>query len=453
MHQDISYSGENTHDVNELKEYININGAEIEFTNLDEYSELNKICLVYGDDVSSFVCANSTSTLILRTYKYYKGPITVVLADESTNIYKVLFENVTLNNGYHIEDFEYEGIEGDIYNEYEVTSEVSDLVALACDSEEDCMDTIKVYASYGDAEKLLSNNANYSTIKLPTYLEMINAGFTSKSCAFQRCDETIEVYVQYEIGGVEQRISAKYSYIDKLPQMSYVMDQYAPTRSYNFSELNLNNLYTQRELFATAFPITLEDGEGNTYNAQIHSRFIKYIDREGNVSPINNALYTYIGNNNKNFGYYLLEGYVKVLNEDIYGKSFFIMVELADKDAPVLTLVGEETMKIKQYDVFKDPEFNCNDASECHTTIKYYYQNENNEVEEIDTNVYGKYIIKYTAVDGDGNVTTLTRIVEVESVNAMNATSIIIIVAVVVLLVGSIVIAIIIEKKKNKEED
>jgi hypothetical protein len=226
------------------------------------------------------------------------------------------------------------------------------------------------------------------------------------------------------------------------------MDEYTKTRVYDFEQLDLNDSHTKRDLFAETFIISLTDGYGTKYSGRINSRLIRYTDRSGNVYKIN-ELYTYLGDN-LDFGYYLLEGYVSI--DDGYGKSFFIEIELADKNKPVITLIGDATMEVKQNDVFKDPEFKCRDASGCKTDIKYFYQNENNEVDKIDTKTPGKYIIKYYAVDGDGNETIAVRTVLVKNINSMNATSIIIILAVILVLVGSITIAIMHERKKNREE-
>ena len=73
-------------------------------------------------------------------------------------------------------------------------------------------------------------------------------------------------------------------------------------------------------------------------------------------------------------------------------------------------------------------------------------------MDTVDTTIPGTYLIKYSAMDADGNVSTLTRTVYVESVNAMNGTAIIIIVVVILVFVGSIAIAIWFEIKRRREE-
>ena len=459
-HFDISYGDLSGFDVNELRSYIEINDNVITFTNLDEYSDFDRICLFYGTEISEYICANTTSELSVTSDKYYSGPISVVLTDVWMNIIKFSYDEVTLDSGYDPSIYEVNNIVGDLVYKHDVTNEVKDLIELACAGESECLSTVKVYGKYGVTEEVLSNSSSISTLKLPTYLEMLNKGFTNKACAFQRCNETIEVYVSYVVGGLKQKLAAKYSYIDTLPQITDQIDDYQLNRRYDFSDLDVSNFITMRELFATPLGVTLVDGDGTTYEGIITSRFVRYIDRNGNVNKLNNLPYTYIGGK-KAFGYYLLEGSVKLtknvttgtsISGDVYGKSFFVNVELADTKKPVLTLIGDSSMKLKQYDVFKDPEFKCVDASTCTMSTKYYYENENNEVDKVDTTIPGTYIIKYSAMDADGNVSTLTRTVYVESVNAMNGTAIIIIVVVILVFVGSIAIAIWFEIKRRREE-
>ncbi len=459
-HFDISYGDLSGFDITEIGSYIEIKNNAITFTNLDEYSDFDRICLFYGTGTSEYVCANTTSELSVSSDKYYSGPISVVLTDVWMNIIKFSYDGVTLDPGYDPSIYEVQDIIGNLENRQDVTNEVKELIELACAGESECLKTVKVYGKYGIIEDVLSNSASFTSLKLPTYLEILNKGFTNKACAFERCNETIEVYVSYKVGGVNQKLTAKYSYLDKLPQIADQIDDYALNRKYDFSDLDVTNFLTMRELFANPLGVTLVDGDGTTYQGVVTSRFVRYIDRSGNVNKLNNLPYTYIGGK-KEFGYYLLEGSVKLtknvttgasISGDIYGKSFFVNVELADTKKPVLTLIGDASMKLKQYDVFKDPEFKCSDASACTMSVKYYYENENNEVDKVDTTIPGTYLIKYSAMDADGNVSTLTRTVYVESVNAMNGTAIIIIVVVILVFVGSIAIAIWFEIKRRREE-
>ena len=459
LHSDITYGDLGNVSAQTLKQYIEIQGNEIKFSNIEEYSQFEKICLFYGNETTNYSCANMTSELIVYSDKYYVGPINVVLADVDMNVVKIAFDNVTLDTGFDPSMFEVSDIVGDLTSRQDVTVEVQNIIAIACAGEENCLETVKVYGKYGSETELLSSTHDITSLKLPTYIEILNKGYTHKACAFERCNETIEVYVSYVVGGVNQKLSAKYSYIDKLPQITTTIDDYKLTRKYDFSQLDITDFYTKRELFADPLGVTLTDGEGTIYEGTINSRFVKYTDRQGNVQILNDMPYTYIANKNS-FGYYLLEGRVTLnknvttgtnINTQVYGKSFFVNVELADTKAPTLTLVGDETMSLKQYDVFKDPEFKCTDNSGCTLSIKYYYETEDEEVEKVDTSVPGKYIIVYSAVDADGNVSELRRIVNVESVNAMNATAIIIIVAVVLVFAGSIALAVWLEIKRKRE--
>ena len=459
-HYDVSYGDLSNLNLNEIASYIEIRNNVIEFTNIDEYSDFDRICLFYGTGTEEYVCANITSELSVTSDKYYSGPISVVLTDVGMNIVKFSYDGVTLDSGYDPSLYEMYDIIGDLEHKQDITNEIKELIELACVGEQECLDTVKVYGKYGVIEERLSNSANITSLKLPTYLEILNKGFTNKACAFERCNETIEVYVSYTIGGVKQKLSAKYSYLDKLPQINEKIDDYALNRKYDFSDLDVTNFITMRELFASPLGVTLTDGDGTVYQGLVTSRFVRYTDRAGNVTKLNNQSYSYIGGKS-DFGYYLLEGSVKLtknvttgatISEEIYGKSFFVNVELADTKKPVLQLIGDATMTLKQYDVFKDPEFKCTDNSRCTMSIKYYYESEGNEVDKVDTTIPGTYLIKYTAVDADGNVSTLTRTVYVESVNAMNGTAIIIIVVVILVFVGSIAIAIWFEIKRKREE-
>lgn len=451
-HTDVEYNNIDAIDLELLRDGVAFEDNKVIFNELEEHSQLSKMCLIYGDDLESAVCSNATTTLIVNSDKYYSGKVMVILADEYMNTYSLEYNSVTLNNGYDETQYVYENIEGNTEYEHEITEEIKDLIEFACVGDVKCLETVEVHLKYGEKDEIINDSSEFTKLVLPTYLDMINGGFNTISCAFSRCDQEVEVYVSYLVGGVNQKLSAKYKYIDRLPQLDYSLDYYAPTRSYDFSTLNVNSISVQRELFVNPLEVNLTDGYNRQYLGVLKARIIQYTDRNGNVSTLNNTDYTYLSNN-KNFGYYLLEGYIEIYQEEFMGKSFFISVELADKNPPVLEFIGSSRMELKQYDVFKDPEFKCNDGSGCTTSTKYYYQTLDNEVDKIDTAKSGTYYIKYIAVDGDDNVSELVRTVVVESVNAMNATSIIIIVSVVVLLVGFITIAIIVERKKSKEEE
>ena len=460
IHYDISYSNLNGMNTNTIKSFIEMKNNMIEFTNIDDYNEFDKICLFYGTTGADYVCANITSELLVESDRYYVGPISVVLVDTNMNVIKFDYDNVTLDTGYDPSNYVVDDIIGNLTNTQDVTTEVSALIDLACAGNTECLSTVKVYGKYGDEDVLLSNSANVTNLKLPTYLEILNKGYSLKECAFKRCNESIEVYVSYKIGGVNQKLSAKYNYIDKIPQISAEIDDYSPSRTYDFSDLNVEDFKTKLELFANSFTVTLDDGNGNTYQGEVTASFVKYTNRNGVSTPLSNKPYNYLKGKTE-FGYYLLEGKVRLtknlttgtnITTEMYGKSFFVNVELADTKPPQLQLIGEATMHLKQYDVFKDPEFKCNDNSRCTMSIKYYYEGTSNEVDKVDTTIPGTYTIVYTAIDADGNVSTLTRTVMVESVNAMNLTSILIIVAVILVFAGSIAIAIWFEIKRRREE-
>ena len=463
IHYEISFGNLESINKDGLKDAIEIEGNEITFTNTDEYDQFEKICLFYGTSIDVYTCAYMNTTLTVASELYYVGPVTVILADFNNNIVSIAYDNVTLDTGYDPNLYIVNDIEGNLDNTQDISLQISQLVAIACAGDTTCLDSVKIYGKYGEYKEILGYSDDITDLKLPTYLEILNKGYASKSCAFQRCNETVEVYVSYKVGGVEQQLTAKYNYIDKLPQIANQLDDYEPTRKYDFSELDVTKFQTKLELYAFSPEeqnVTLVDGDGMTYSGNIDAAFVRYTNRSGEVTTLNRQPHAYL-TGKKDFGYYLLECRVKITKNistdtdvtgDVYAKSFFINVELADTKKPTLTLNGDAEITVKQYDVFKDPEFKCVDNSGCSVTINYYYESESNSVDKVDTTIPGTYTIKYTAIDADGNVTILTRTVYVESVNAMNATAIIIIIVVVLVFAGSIALAIWFEIRRRRAE-
>ena len=217
----------------------------------------------------------------------------------------------------------------------------------------------------------------------------------------------------------------------------------------------------KQKLYADELEVSLSDKAGVNYVGKILPVFVSYTSLDGNVRNIDNKSYDYI-NGVSEFGTYLLECRVKLITnistgtnytEDVYTKSFFINVELSDTTIPTLTLLGDSNVTIHQYDAYKDASAKCSDLSGCVVNVTYYKNEikEENIIDEIDTKIAGKYIIRYEAVDSAGNKSfEVIRTVNVVSMDELDATSIIIIVSVVVAFALFVTLGIILERKKTK---
>lgn len=84
-------------------------------------------------------------------------------------------------------------------------------------------------------------------------------------------------------------------------------------------------------------------------------------------------------------------------------------IKYGDEDAPVLTLEGESTIKIKAGEKFTDPGFKAVDNVDGDITDKVTVSNNHN------TNKAGTYTVTYTVVDSFGNTATATRTLIVEA--------------------------------------
>lgn len=448
--------------------FLNDNGVDVTIDeSVEGFEDFYKVCMYYGDVsyLNRATCISSLTYSSKITSQYhYNGDITIVAMDDTGNVEVVKFEDVSFANGYKEDDFTFSV---DSNGELVITDNYEDLVQIACGANSTCKSSAKVYAKYGEYNELVANQVT-EEVKLPTYLEMLNKKFKDNTCALGACDRQVEVKVVYKVGTIEQSISAYYYYVDNNPQIRNTQDhpfEINDTVVLEYKGFNISSDAIIQSLYGDRLSVNLVSRDNPTiviYRGVVSPVFVSYTDRNGNVTLIDNQPFNYIASVD-GFGYYLLECRVllqyDVLNEkeiedEVYGKSFFVKVELKDSIKPTLSLLGDAEVSVKQYDVYKDAGTKCSDLSECRVVVKYYLNDETNEVEEIDTSVAGKYIIKYVAIDGDGNESFPTyRYVEVVTVANLDTTSIIIIATVIGAFALFVIFGIINIKKKSKRSN
>lgn len=452
LEHDVSHDSSVLDSGDELANYVSISGYNVEADfSSSSYTDLNKLCIVYGDDLTGVAKCGDTA-LVESTY-YYNGSFLLVLLDNSSNYAVLRYDNQLLGEGYQLENFTFD-VDG-TRDEVDITDNIFALSDIVCNGAYFCISNEDYFVKYGDVVERLADIAAM-TYELPSYLEILNQKFKDSTCVKGECNKSVEVYVEYQIGELTQKLSIIYNFADKLP---YITDSININPiSLEYGSFDINSDGVKQMLYGDDLEVTLEDAAGTEYIGKIVPRFVEYKDKNGNISAINDGKYDYIGTA-KDLGYYTLECRVKLLSnrttglvytDEIYTKSFFIVVTLDDTKIPTLTLLGDAEVEVKQNNAYKDAGYKCEDASTCVVTVKYYLDDE--EVDRIDTRVAGKYIIKYSAVDTAGNASLeLTRTVTVTGVDEVNASTIIIIVSIVVVFGAVIALAIIIEVRKNRK--
>ena len=444
-------------------------GVKVSFdTSLTGYEDIDKACLFYGEigSINDATCISDLTTTSKITSEYhFRGKAIVIVVDKVGNFGKIEVEDAYFAKGYAIEDYIYNANTTDALD---VSGVYNELMDMACDVvDSTCYNKGLLYAKYGDYIELLDQE----DMTLPTYLEILNKKFKDNACALGACDKQVELQVVYKIGNVEQTISAYYNYIDDNPQIKSTTEQpftINDTVTLEYKSFNISSDAIIQSLYGDNLSVNLvsrDDPDTVIYQGVISPIFVSYKDRNGNVSLINDESYGYISTVNE-FGYYALECRIKLtrdvvngtdITEEQYAKSFFVTVELKDSVKPTLSLVGDSEVTVKQYDVYKDAGTKCSDLSTCRVEVTYYLNDETNQVDKIDTDIAGKYIIKYVAIDGDGNESFPTyRYVDVVALTSLDTTSIIVIAAVVGLFVIFVVVGIVNIKKKSrrlKEEE
>lgn len=442
-----------------LENYLSLsNNTLINDFDSSSYVDINQVCIMYGNTMQGkYECSQ---TEVTATY-YYSGTVVLAAFDDAGNYAFIELEDVTLTNGYLESDFTFD-IEGNREATL-IADKVSDLYRVVCADNDDCPGRKEsVFVKYGDLIEPIERSEELlvDTEQLPSYLEILNKKFNDSTCYGKDCDKVVEVFIKYEISGVEQIVSMFFRYDDKLPKVSDYLLVSDVNLEYGKFDIKSSNVI--QSLYGDELGVTLVDGLNNTYTGVITPIFVKYIDKESNVTLLDDKPYTYISNVSE-LGKYILECRVKMLSnittgevysQDLFAKSFFITVTLEDTILPELTLNGDAEVKVKQYNAYKDAGAKCSDINGCNVKITYYFNEvkEGNEVEKIDTDKSGKYIIRYVAEDNSGNLSSVKeRVVIVQAIDEFNATTVIIIISVVIFFGLLIALAVVVEVKKGKK--
>lgn len=444
-----------------LEQKIALTEIGVQTDLLEDDNSLRTVCAIYGRDFNGakYECIKSDSNLI-ELKNYFKGDLSVIIIDTALNFTTYIFENIEFTNGYRYGDFEQTLISD--WEKVYATVELDLLKVAACNDDEKCLEEAKMFVKYGEIIEELIAEEGTEDYFLPSYLEILNKKFRDSSCASTQCNKQVDLVLEYKLGQLEQNLTFTYNFEDTLPRMLNAYT-YEKEVALEYKDFDIEAQGVKNKLFANSLHLILTDDSDATYDSVVSSAFIEYVDREGNVTPIDNEDYTYIAKA-ENFGYYLLECRIQLLDrrmngnivheysEPTYTKSFFVRVELRDTIAPTLTLNGEKTLSVKQNDVYKDPGATCEDKSACTINVTYYFNSEDNPVESIDTKVPGEYIIKYIGTDGDGNESfAVERRVTVIALDQFDKNTIIVVSTIVAAFILCAAIAILVEVRKSKK--
>ena len=460
-HDNVGFSHQLFEEDYDIGDYVSIDQGIVR---IQPKSGILKACMFYGGDswrdAPSYECGIQQ---IVPSYTY-TGDVQVLIFNSSLFYDEVILENVTFTNGYDESLFVEEDIVVNLDNHsIDIYEDMKFLIEAAC-SGSICRDTdhsFKFTIKVGDLPEADMEFDFESTdsqgIKLD-FLELLNIMMRQADSAKISKNIEVKITLNYVVGPTKQHVSMIYKFVDEFPNLIEAVS--LGNVQLEYKQFNATSSEFVRSLYGDELEVTLKDKNNVYYRGQVISRFVSYIDRAGNVRALNNESITYISEQSS-FGYYILECRIKLLQNitdnvvyetALYGKSFFIQVELKDSIVPTLTLLGDKEVQLKQHDVFKDLGAKCDDASGCVVITTYYFNSQDNEVEEIDTSKIGKYIIKYVAKDGDGNLSVVeTRTVIVTGVNALDTTSIIVIASVVLVFILIVTFAIIMEIRKNKK--
>lgn len=406
-------------------DYVKIN------TNLIDFY---KVCVFYGEDFDSLYTCYGTKK-ITPTY-YFNNKGIVLIMDESLNIQYNVFDMqfgnqtitdpVELDGGYNVINFK------DYYDSiaYEVHR------SLITDS----------YLEI-DGREIVIGNSNY--------ILLLNSIVKDTSCAFNKCNKTVNIVVKYNLGNKEQVVVKPLNITDKLPTITsnYAATIYKDNLVLEYKNFTIDSEIKEK-LNITAndeYQVLLEDELGNSYEGELTRRLVSYTDKNGNVTTYTTEDYDYIATKGE-MGVYLLE--YKVTYKDnnkipFDGKNFYISVEIKDTTKPTLTLKGDAKLTINQYDVYTDAGATCNDLDTCVLETKYYFNGE--EIGEVATNKAGKLTIKYIATDSSGNVATLERTVNIKGQNSIDTKTIIIIGVIILIFIIFILLNVYSQNKKKKK--
>lgn len=466
VHENISFDHELIPQGDDFASHIELTDGNV-IANFDShgYEDIDEVCIFYGGDnwldKPEYECG---AKQVVPDYTY-KGDIQVLVFNTASLYEKLTITDVDFANGYAASDFVKNDIIVNLDNHViEIQDDIITLTNAACGDHLKCygqIDLDTLFVKYGDLpeENLAIENVDKDNRKaFINYIDVLNNKIKLSQSATSKQNIKIEVIFQYNVGPTVQRISMVYNFVDELPNIKDAIS--TDDVKLEYKGFDITSIDTIQDLYADELNVELEDEAGTSYMGVITSRFVSYKNRAGVVTALNNESYEYIAEQS-NFGHYTLECRVKLVKNittntvyttNIYVKSFFVDVELKDSIIPTLTLLGDKEVEVKQHDVYKDAGSKCNDVSGCTVKVTYYFNSEDNEVEKVDTSKAGKYIIKYVAEDGDGNLSFVeTRTLTVTGVNSLDQTSIIVIVAVAAILILVVGIAVIMEVNKNKK--
>lgn len=232
---------------------------------------------------------------------------------------------------------------------------------------------------------------NLTLFTLEEVLQKIMGDDERNRCAFEACNVDLYLEYKYQTTGIDQVRLIKIAYVD-----------------------NSNNFYIEN--FEEIFEIDvgkefdkLEYIYRDNLNVGIDSENVEkikkiiFVDKQGNQSIVD-----YV--DTKVVGRYMVEEFF--INNNVKSFPLKYMVDVVDKQAPNIKLNGKDKIYLEVGDSFEDPLIMASDNYDEEVEIIV----ESSPV--LDLNKSGKYVIKYWAVDSNGNVSrVVSRLVVVEEKN------------------------------------
>jgi len=246
-----------------------------------------------------------------------------------------------------------------------------------------------VYFSKDDIVVLNENiNGEFNVPSVWDLMEMLDDIDIFKMCYKDKCD--VDIYLEYEYRaiGVLQKRFIKINYLDN--SNKYLVENFAA-----------DNIVDVGEIF-------------NDFNYTYLNNINKVINKE-NVVIIKKVIFEDVGGNKKEvdvidtslLGRYIVKEYFEY--DSVYSFPLEYVVNVVDSKAPIIRLNGEEKIKIRVGDSFKDHFVTIRDNYDQDLQVKISYD------PLFDLNKPGTYIISYWCEDSSGNVSeTITRTIVVK---------------------------------------